>query len=359
MNENYYQTLKNGLKVLDFKKIAALNHRINIILSERGAQGKTFNIKEYILERWLKYKEKAVWVVNSQNQVLTGKVRFLTNNLKHNKAWANFGVDEHGVYFYDRKDNSHRKIGRTYIIYFTAIVNAAKQKTSRDDAVTTFVYDEFNEEIAHVWHVQCNNFDSIVHSYQVPQAPNEKTKIFIFGNQKGVAIPILKRFGFLKLEGEESVKKLGSNLTSWLYVPVKHEQEIKRLQKYWLFQMSTALDTMEQSFLNKSIDENVKGVIEIPKKIPFKKWLWMHKFEFKHQYMFNSGLYSLYYSSGYKRYLFVTDDNIKHPLHYVLQADKDMGMFFDKLFPAKFRILLAKEVVLFDSIFTKSDLRLI
>ncbi len=354
MIAKYYQTLKNGSKVLDFHKIAAEGHRINIIMSERGAQGKTFNVKEYALDQYLKKGHKTLWILNAQDQIEKSIVKFTVDNAKVNKKWDDFAVDSHGVYLLNKKNNSHRlRDNREYFLYFSAIINAGKHKNSRDSDVKILVYDEFNEYINTVWNIQHIQFDSLLHSYSVPQADNEETQIFMFGNQKGVAVPILQKLGFDKITGEETIKKYSSIFTSWMYVPTKNKIEMEKIEKHWMYQFSKILGLADQSFLNKPREENLDGIVEIPKDEDRDSWLSDRDFKFKQTYIFNYQTYHLFKSNAFNMYYFVNTDKLKKPVMFINVEDREFGLLHDKLFHEKITLLLAAKQVIFDSIFTK------
>jgi hypothetical protein len=60
MDNTYFQTLPNGKRVYDFQKIEDAGFPIVIIISMRGSLGKTYNVKDFLLKKFIENEKQAI-----------------------------------------------------------------------------------------------------------------------------------------------------------------------------------------------------------------------------------------------------------------------------------------------------------
>lgn len=243
---HFYQTLSNGFKVLDFHKIADLNKPINIILSERYYQGKTFNALQFINERWKKYKHRAVWLYSTKDQVNIAIKRLITNNVAtYPQQWKDWKSTKSGIY--------HKK---DLVCYIASVSGSHKLKGGRDYSVSYIFYDEFNEGLTHLSTKQSANVESIVLTFSDSQK-DKVPQLFLFGNQKTLAVPILSDVGINDISKELTITD-----SFFLLVPKKSEQQLKQLKQTKTYRISNLLGRDQSSIFNINVFDNFEGVLK-------------------------------------------------------------------------------------------------
>lgn len=119
------------MKYYSLRKCLSYNRYLNILIGGRGI-GKTYQLKKYVIEQYLKSKKQFVWVRRYKTEIKEATDGFFTKH-KNNYPGHKFSIRGKTAYI------DGKQAGR-----FIALTNADILKGSDDfSAVTTIVYDEF------------------------------------------------------------------------------------------------------------------------------------------------------------------------------------------------------------------------
>lgn len=119
------------MKYYSLRKCLSYNRYLNILIGGRGI-GKTYQLKKYVIEQYLKSKKQFVWVRRYKTEIKEATDGFFT---KHKNKYPDHKFSIRGKTAYI----DGKQAGR-----FIALTNADILKGSDDfSAVTTIVYDEF------------------------------------------------------------------------------------------------------------------------------------------------------------------------------------------------------------------------
>ncbi len=339
MIKKYYQKINihgRNKYVLDFNALRENDNHISIILSERGLQGKTYNAKEHILERWEQFGEKGLWIVNSSTQLQNMAKRFLANHIDNNEKWKEYKITGRGV-----QDNKTGEI----MIYFAALSLFHNYKGGRDAKVKTVIYDEFNENCQLIWKIQVMAFESLLQTFTDPHEDNNSTQIFLLANSKSMAVPILHDLGIKKIEGEETLMRYNS-LKVWIYLPVKSEIEMERIRKKWQYDLSKLFQLADASYQNIANFDNFDGVIEEPE----------HSFIHLYNMVVGYSYFEVYYSPEYQQMYIQDVDKLQEDgkeIAWVDKSNREFGRYEFVGFNNYLTHWLSNKSVFFNSLMTK------
>lgn len=271
--KNLLKTLSNKHKVFDFNKIREQGYPINIIISERGSKGKTFGMKEFLREDFLKNGNKGMLLMNSINQVDREKKTFIDDFFKKSSLemlpistpefWKNCTWDgsSQKATLELLYDDGQKK--QTFI-KMLPITHGEKIKGSRGE-YTTLVYDEFNVGISRASQ-QCDNFFSVLHTLENVVIEKQPLKnIFIFGNNKSLNNLILIKLGITHINDEitQIYDEYGKPLILIIVPKFTKEQakEIKEKNKNnWIYQLSSKAGDLDHAYLNQSLNDSINNV---------------------------------------------------------------------------------------------------
>lgn len=171
----------------DFKAIRNNKYRLNIINGIMD-DGKTFGAKEDMLERYLKYSESSIWIMNGMPLLSKEMSVFCISNIQFNKNWEKFEVkgDREGyiIGYYDKKP----------FVFFLNIGSATK--TGRIEQTKNIYYDEFNYMDKRIYNVQSDKFKILLSRCM------RINKIFLIGNATSLNIPLLYDLGIWEIKAE-------------------------------------------------------------------------------------------------------------------------------------------------------------
>ncbi len=244
---------KNNFEVLDFKNISKLNYLCNIIISQRGKTGKTYNAKEFILEEYLKYGKISGWILNTQIQLQDTYKDFLKYNLLNSDKWDNVIITKSGLY-----------LNKILFCRFLTISGAGKHKSNR--VVLDYVfYDEMNECVDKIMDTLVDNYFSILFTSTDPIL-NKTPQQFIFCNQKSMGTPLFEKF--------EIVEILGPFMTTenYLMIYTPKVDDIKDIRQHTKDNLSAQFLNLcklggvyEKDVLNINKIDNIWGIIPFNK----------------------------------------------------------------------------------------------
>ena len=256
MVKRFYQDIGRGKKVLDFKKILNEGFLNNIIISERGRQGKTFNCLELVNELYFKEGRKSVWLYNTIASWEKALPRFTAENRRLNPSkWEGVKVSKDGLSF-----------GGELFCYFHSVSTPYLAKGSRDGTVRLIVYEEFNEGLINFKSLQTVYFTTIFDSFVNPHDDDneQNLQVLFLSNNKTLAVPILSDLGITDISEElQTFVHLGQKATL-VYVPQHDAKGHNPLQfaknRSYLFNSLTG--QLDRNFFNIADYENTDNCID-------------------------------------------------------------------------------------------------
>ena len=282
---NIHKKLANGNEVLDFAKIEALGCPYNLLITQRGEEGKTFNGKDYLLDMYNKKGDKGIWLMNTNTQCNKDSLKFLTNNVKvDGTKWE--GVERKGV------ENAYRfeKNGDTFI-ELVGLNTSEYSKGSRDSSIKRIFYDEFNVGLRAIGNKQTHLFNTLLNTYNDIQNKNkDKLTTFIFGNFKSLATPLLIDMKIFKIDKEHTfIKDSQGKPFIYIYCPKPKGKVVE--EKYKgdpIYEFAKLTGEADHNFLNQSAYDIINGII------PFDERSWRYVIT----YFIDNRLYNVY-QQGY------------------------------------------------------------
>ncbi len=255
MINSFLKKLDKRNKVLDFKKITDEGFLINIIISERGAVGKTFGAKEFLLDRFVKYGEESVWVVSTK-EIIKSEIAngFLTNNkLEFPEKWKD--VKRIGTrWFYKNKR----------FLKIIALSTAENDKGGRNSMIKWIFYDEFTLGLKVIGKRQFELLYNLMNTYSDVMKESIDLKVFIFGNHMTANIPLLSSLNISDTSLEFSNKIINGSKLWLMYVPyVDQKIADSKYAKNQIYQLGKLTGDADHSFLNKNLYDIDLGVVGI------------------------------------------------------------------------------------------------
>ncbi len=263
--------------ILDMQNLSDEGFFFNFVLSERGAIGKTFGAKEFILKKFIEEGHKSIWVVNTETILLKEKSRFIMNNKQvFPEKWKDVNMVGNKVYY-----------KKECFLTLVALSTAEHNKGSRDNDIRYMVYDEFNVGLSKINKRQYDLLDNLCNTYSNVMEDTLKLQVFIFGNNKSMVVPIFHslKIKTLKSELQQKLNNFGLKLYQ-IYVPIVNKKlaEIK-YKNNALFQLGKIAGTTQHSFLNESLYDVDYGVVGRFKDIDNSDWIYMNTIFIENSYM--------------------------------------------------------------------------
>ena len=251
----YQSQIDNGSWVLDYHKLAASGYGFILLITERGAKGKTFNSKEYMRDKYLEDGTKSIWLMNTQVQIDKDKSKFLHNNRQINpEKWEGCTVKGNGVV-----DNETGEM----FIQFVALRGAEKLKGSRDSSFKIVVYDEFNVGLDSFRGQQTTLFSSLLNTLTDIQdvKSGNKLQVFIHGNNKTLTTPLLVDMKIFEIKGEETYFEKDGVKTVFIYTPKIDKSVVKEHNKNnWVFMLDEMTGMDEHNYFNENLYDNMLSI---------------------------------------------------------------------------------------------------
>ena len=190
-------------------KVISYNIPVNIIITERG-YGKSFSVKEYVINKFLKKKESFMYIRRYENEI---KSVFEHGSLDNPKDFFDDLKDKFPDHNLETK-NRKFYIDGTVFGYAKRMTEAQDLKSSSYKNITTIIIDEYPIEKGKRYYlpnegmILLGMFDSIIRNKSASEV-----KIFILGNAvEGLEYSPLFMFFDLKLPyGKKDIKLFKEN----------------------------------------------------------------------------------------------------------------------------------------------------
>ncbi len=253
--------------ILDIENVLEEGFFLNFVISQRGAIGKTFGAKEFILKKYKEEGHKSIWVVNTETILDKEKSRFIMNNKQvYPDNWKDVEMIGNNVYY-----------KKEVFLTLVALSTAEKLKGSRDNDIRYIFYDEFNVGLTQINKRQYDLLDNLCNTYSNVMDEYLNLSVFIFGNNKSMVVPIFQtlKIKTLKIELQQNINKEGLKLYQ-IYVPNVNKKIAEKLYKNNpLYQLGKLAGTTQHSFLNESLYDVDYAVIGRIKRLEENKWIYM------------------------------------------------------------------------------------
>jgi hypothetical protein len=188
------------MKYYDYNKIISYNCPVNVLIGERGV-GKSYGAKDYVINKWLKKKEKFLYLRRYDNELKSvfAKDYFLDIRNK---------FPEHKLASHNKKFYCDGEI----IGYAKRLTEAQDLKSASFDDVTTIIFDEYAIEknkryyLPNEGMIIAGLLDSVIRN-------RSNVKIFFIMNAvSGIEYSPLFTFFELTLPYNNDIKLFKSNL---------------------------------------------------------------------------------------------------------------------------------------------------
>lgn len=238
--KNFLKNIKNSSgnnhEVFDYDEIWNDDAFIFVVISERGAKGKSTQAKYLMKKIWEEQKLRSMWLMNTNILIKKEKKSHLS---KPKKYLDNFTGNEviKGDFVYEDSGNDTEWYSK-----FTSLSTAENEKGSRDD-FGLLVFDEFNVGDRNIKNSQVKLMSSLIGTLDDPVNDDASLKkIIIHGNNKTLNSELLIKMGITHIDNElTTITRNGKPYLRILYpIFTKTEREaIKERNKHnnsFLFQ---------------------------------------------------------------------------------------------------------------------------
>lgn len=246
--------------IFDYDKIYEDDAPVWLVISERGAKGKSTQAKRLARKIWETKKLRSMWIMNTEKLLekeytshLTKPKQYLTDIFTGKERVAG------GRVFADDNANS-------WYTRFASLSGAENEKGSRDDYGVLF-YDEFNVGTRNIQNAQTDLISSLIATLHDPvnKSKNQLTKFIIHGNFKSLNNDFLMSMGVFKIEGEVTTLYMpnGKPLMRIL-APEFTEQQKQEFEKNnendWVFQFQKKLGKANHVYFNENLHDEIMSV---------------------------------------------------------------------------------------------------
>lgn len=275
---DFLQTLKNKKKVFDYAKIEEAGFPIVIMITQRGALGKTFNVKDHIRNMYQKKGDRAIWLMNTKILLEKQKSDFHEDIFKpsiqplldpqipwfwRSTEWGG-KIDSNTCRLYHKDDKGKL----SPFIDLLALSSSESMKGARV-GYKRIVYEEFNVKINQVSKPE-DQFNSLLNSMEdvvVNHQKKQDLKIYIFGNSKTLNNPIINKMGIRVLEHE--ISELRDDYGNPLVLVIapqlddKQRQEVEEDNKNnWIYQLQKQSGYHKHSYFNVSLYDDLNRIVQ-------------------------------------------------------------------------------------------------
>lgn len=244
-----------------------------LIISERGAKGKSTQAKNLMRIIWENYKYKSMWMMNTKELIKKEKKSHVKKPIQYLDSFKGNEYVE-GDFAYaevpgqdgpatDEKEG--KKPEMDWYARFTALSVAENEKGSRDD-YGLLVYDEFNVGLSQIGSDQTDLISSLIATLSDPvnSADSVFKKFIIHGNFKSLANQLLTDLEVYTITEEVTDVYLGDFLLMRILCPKLTESDIIKIKEdnknNWQFLLQEKLGKAGHVYYNENLFDEVNNV---------------------------------------------------------------------------------------------------
>ena len=233
-------------------KVISYNIPVNVIITERG-YGKSFSVKEYVINRYLKKHESFMYIRRYENEL---KSVFEHGSKDNPKDFFDDLKEKFPNHIFEAKNKKFYIDGEVFG-YAKRLTEAQDLKSSSYNKITTIIFDEYPIEKGKRYYLPNEGmiilgmFDSIIRN----KLDNE-VKIFILGNAvEGLEYSPLFLFFDLKLPyGKKDIKLFKENTILLQYAT--NSEFRKEREKTLIGKLAKGTPYETYAIENKILDKN-------------------------------------------------------------------------------------------------------
>lgn len=251
------ETRKHTL--FDYYKIWQDEAPIFLIISERGAKGKSTQAKWLAKEIWDDDRLRTMWIMNTVKLIDKEKKSHLTKPKQLLDNFQGSEKVERDVALADSKDKE------SWYTKFASLSTAETEKGSRDD-FGLLVYDEFNVGLTNIKNQQVDLLSSLIGTLSDPvnTATDKFRKMIIHGNFKSLNNQLLIDLGVHVIKDEVTDVYVGDFLLMRILSPIMDENdrnEIKENNKNnWKYLLQEKLGKADHVYFNENLFDDINNV---------------------------------------------------------------------------------------------------
>lgn len=307
--EDFYREIKvkksNGKygkhTLFDYQAIYDDPAPIFIVISERGAKGKSTQAKKLMKDLWNDHRLRSMWLMNTQKQIDKEKKSHLTKPKQLLDCYdGSESISGDFLYVTDwdkvepdfdneEKDGKKKAPPQEWYAKFTALSTAENEKGSRDD-YALLIYDEINVGLTNIRNKQTELVSSLLGTLSDPVnvGDNVFKKFVLHCNFKSLNNQLIRSFGVNAIHDEVTDIYKNGQLMLRVLCP-KFDDDYK--QKFiddnkdnWHFNVQDMLGQADHTYFNENLHDIVNNVNEDYKKLDYGEnyFLKIGKFDYFH-----------------------------------------------------------------------------
>lgn len=231
-----------------------------LIISERGAKGKSTQAKRLMRRIWTDEKLRSLWVMNTDKLIKKEKKSHLTKPLQYLRDIFTGEERKSG-------DTILAKMGdvESWYTRFVPLSIAENEKGSRDD-YGLMIYDEFNIGLRQIRKQQVDLFSSLIATADDPINVSEDKfkKLIIHGNNKSLNNEVLISLGLRSLSAEVTDVTVDGFTLLRVLSPIMSEEDRKKIKNVnsnnWKFKLQQALGKADHVYFNDNLFDEINNV---------------------------------------------------------------------------------------------------
>lgn len=265
--DNFYKEIevkkKNGYGkhiLFDYDKIWDDEAFLFLIISERGAKGKSTQAKRLARRIYEDEQLKSMWLMNTQKLIDKEKKSHLAKPKQHLKDV--FTLDEKvegDVVLSNHKDKE------SWYTKFASLSTAENEKGSRDD-YGLIIYDEFNVGLSMIRNQQTDLLSSLLGTLSDPVNTGDEKfkKMIIHGNFKSLNNQFLIDLGVTHIDEEVTDIYVGDKLIMRILCPEFNEEDKQKIKDdnkdNPIFLLQQKLGKADHVYFNENLFDRVNNV---------------------------------------------------------------------------------------------------
>lgn len=254
------ETSNGKSKVYDYHKIAALGFPINVTISPRGTLGKTHNVKEFVLDKFIEKRSQTIWLWNTKVQLEDDLIKFTV---------ANEDVDPIKWQNIIREDNlfKDKTIEGDRGLFVNMQSLSTFKRGSRDPKYHYLVYEEINQSLVRVAKAQDYLFQNAWHTLTNDKDHTKGLQqMFLLSNMDSIDIPLLVKWGILRIDHEHNFYYSENGVPLiYLHYYIPTEEDIKRIEERnqwdWRYHMAKRSGLEDFLYKNISVYDNISHIM--------------------------------------------------------------------------------------------------
>ena len=248
--------------LFDYEKIWEDEAPIFLIISERGAKGKSTQGKYLAKTIWDKYNLRTMWLMNTQVLIDKEKKSHLSKPKQFLSDTFPIWCRVQGDFVYDNLINDLKD---NWYTRFSSLSTIENEKGSRDD-YGLVIYDEFNVGLSQIRNSQVDLLSSLIGTLSDPvnKTKDKFRKFIIHGNFKSLNNQFLIDLGITKIDKEVTDIYVGDHLLMRILAPIMDEEDKLAIEEVnkddWKFLFQKKMGKEKHVYYNENLYDVINNV---------------------------------------------------------------------------------------------------